>query len=180
MTVDAGSKRKFADALKLNGESAPNSLASAVRAVTMWQHGTRKLSGSGGSDLTNHVLERSLRRNSWLRDAMPLMQRVQSHVRLPMPVIAPLYWAFTEIDYDDAIYFFERLISDENHSAGEPIYTLRKTLQNLQETRQNSKDVPYVTALIIKAWNAYRAGETVRLLSYRPGGARPERFPEPK
>jgi hypothetical protein len=32
--------------------------------------------------------------------------------------------------------------------------------------------------LIVKAWNAYRAGEPVKVLKYRAGGDKPEPFPE--
>jgi hypothetical protein len=34
--------------------------------------------------------------------------------------------------------------------------------------------------VFIKAWNAYRSGETIELLRWSPGGAKPERFPEPR
>lgn len=30
-----------------------------------------------------------------------------------------------------------------------------------------------------KAWNAYRNGDTVSIYRWRPGGAKPEQFPEP-
>ena len=52
-------------------------------------------------------------------------------------------------------------------------------------TVANSKNVrgersqTYLLAITLKAWNAYRQGETVGLYRWRPGGAKPEAFPEP-
>jgi hypothetical protein len=37
----------------------------------------------------------------------------------------------------------------------------------------------FLTAIMIKAWNAYRRGDSIGLLSFKSGGAKPERFPEP-
>jgi len=36
-----------------------------------------------------------------------------------------------------------------------------------------------IIALVLKAWNAYRSGETIQLLRFKVGGAHPEKFPEP-
>ena len=39
--------------------------------------------------------------------------------------------------------------------------------------------IGFAGPLVIKAWNAYRNGDELRLLRFKPGGANPEKFPMP-
>ena len=48
------------------------------------------------------------------------------------------------------------------------------------KTVRGQRSETYLTAILIKAWNAYRSGEEVGVLRFRPGGAHPEKFPEPE
>ena len=89
----------------------------------------------------------------------------------------------TEIDAEDAEYFFDRLASGEGLYRCDPIFELRNALQEEMQQAggktRTGRNNTWKLAIIIKAWNKYRNGETVKLLSYRPGGANRERFPEP-
>ena len=91
---------------------------------------------------------------------------------------AALYYLFSKVDEEDADAFFELLGSGAGLDEGDPILVLRNTLMKVrQQLRGSTAEPNYVAALFIKAWNAWRAGEKVGLLRYKPGGANPDKFP---
>lgn len=179
-TMDTGAKRTFSDVLKLRGEESYTILAATVRGVYWWEKGIRRFGGSSSTAATNTQLLETLDKHPWLREGMSLLGRVSAHAGLPVSASGALWFAFMSIDTEDANYFFERLASDENHSNGEPIYMLRRLLATSREDVRGARNVTYLAAVTVKAWNAYRAGEEVGQLRWRPGGANPEKFPEPK
>lgn len=89
-----------------------------------------------------------------------------------------LYFLFSKVDEEDADAFFELLASGAGLEEGDPILVLRNTLLRLkQQLRGGQAEPNYVAALMIKAWNSWRAGERISLLRYKPGGANPDKFP---
>jgi hypothetical protein len=82
------------------------------------------------------------------------------------------------IDADDAAAFFGQIQTGENLSANSPVMALRKRLAD-DALAIRKLAIREYTALVFKAWNAYREGRNVRILSWRPGGAAPERYPTP-
>lgn len=178
-TMDTGAHRSFADVLKLRGEANYVGLASAVRSIALWEGGSRRL-GQGASAMTNSQLLACLDRYPWIREAIPLLNRVNSHTRIPVTALGALYFAFVQIDAEDCDFFFQKLADDVNGAIPQPIFVLRKSMQSLVENVKGQRNVTYIAALVVKAWNAYRAGEDIGQLRFRPGGANPETFPEPK
>ena len=91
------------------------------------------------------------------------------------------HWLFSMIDAEDGEFFWDRLVDGQGLESGNPIYALRELLRReamLPSTRDKMR-ADVVIALTIKAWNAYRDGETIQLLRFKVGGAHPEKFPEP-
>ena len=82
-------------------------------------------------------------------------------------------------DADDAQFFFDSLRDGDGLARGNPIYTLREHLLALKNNQRGVLNTTYMAAVVIKAWNKYRLGEECKQLKFRPGGATPERFPEP-
>jgi hypothetical protein len=79
---------------------------------------------------------------------------------------------------NDAEFFFQRLADHQGLVKGDPVYELRRATDNSKSVR-GQRSERYLTAITIKAWNAYRDGTQIGLLTFRPGGEKPERFPEP-
>lgn len=175
-TMDGGAKRTFNDVLKLRGEVNCAALAASVRKIALWERGERRHEHSA---LTNYELLETLDNYPWVREGMPTAMRLNSRANLPTSVAGLLYWLFTSIDHDDAVYFFDRLCSDEGHESGDPIFELRRVLMSNDPVR-DGRSRSYLTALAIKAWNKYRDGDRVGSLRFRIGGAKPEAFPEPR
>lgn len=175
-TVDGGAKRKFADVLSLRGEHSAPLLAAVTRRVTAWEAGYRKAGAAFAP--TNAQLLATLEKYPHLRDITNSAHRVSTGCGLPGSLCGFGMWLFSQIDPADADFFFDRLHDGQNIAKGDPIYELRRAVDGSRSVR-GERSSTYLTAILIKAWNAYREGVTVGLLTYRPGGSRPERFPEP-
>lgn len=175
-TVDGGAKRKFADVLQLRGETSSSILAAVVRRVTLWESGLRR--GGGNFAPTNAQLLQTLEKHPQLREIATFGAHVAHGCAAPGSLCGFGFWLFSQIDQEDATFFFERLRDGQNLARGNPIYELRKAIEASRSVRGQRSDT-YLTAIMIKAWNAYRAGEQIAVLRFRPGGAKPEQFPVP-
>lgn len=174
--MDTGAPRKFADVLKLSGEANANHLAALVRRVAAWESGSRR---NLNSIVTSyHALRRTLDAHPELREIVNPARKVADACGLTGATCALAWWVFAGIDQEDADAFFARLGDGQNMAKGDPIFELRRTLAESKSIRGNRNET-YLLAITVKAWNAYRNGETVGLYRWRPGGAKPEKFPEP-
>jgi hypothetical protein len=181
--IDRNVPRKFGDVLKLRGEEYPPQLAALTRIVGAWLRGHRKsvLNSGGDGAPTDAELLRVLEQHPELRTyANHASANIGKAVAVPGSIIGFTWWLFDQIDSDDASHFFSRLADDTGHHKGEPIYELRRTLLTVNANARAERSRLWLLVIIIKAWNAYRDGETVSLYRWRPGGANPEKFPEPR
>ena len=180
-TMDTGAKRSGADVLKLNGEKNYTVLAAALRSAILWDAGIRNM-GGGNRVTTNGDLVDYLEAHPEMRNHVEAYNTLRRGLRLPASVGVTAIKLFTEIDAEDAKYFFDRLASGEGLYRGEPIFEARRLLKEDEATTSNTRagrTSTWKMAILIKAWNKYRNGETIKQLSYRPGGANREKFPEP-
>lgn len=175
--VDRGIPRKFYDVLALRGEHDASALGAVVRRVHQWKAGIRRNLESGKGATVAQML-RTLDQHPEIRDVVRRARSVASHCDMPASVIGIAMWLFDDIDPDDSDFFFTRLADGQGLVKGDPIYELRRTLQSSKDVR-GERSQTYMLAVTIKAWNAYRNGDTVGLYRWRPGGAKPEQFPEP-
>lgn len=179
-TMDVGAKRTMADVLKLRGESYPIVLAAALLRVHQWKLGYRKsLKGVGDSAPTHRQLLAVLEEHPEIRRSVEIADRVRKPAKLPGSVAALCHWLFVQIDQSDCAFFFARLSDGAGLMRDDPIYALRRALENLA-TAKGRPEETHLAALVIKSWNAFREGRSIQLLVYRPGGANPELYPEPK
>lgn len=178
MTMDTGAKRTFADVLRMDGEKWAPALAAVCLRVYQWKQGLRK-NLKGGARPTHRQLLDTLQEHPEIRRSVEIADRVRMSGSLTASTAALCHWLFVNIDADDCAFFFARLTDGAGLMVDDPIYALRRALENLS-AGQGKPEEPHVTALMIKAWNFYRAGTPVGLLKYRSGGASPEAYPEPK
>lgn len=176
-TTDTGTARKLPDILALRGEVNSSSLAALVRRVHGWKNGRRRSLGSG-QDTSHLAMIRTLEEHPELRDLLQPSRTVADNCGMPASVVGIAWWVFQQIDYEDAGFFFARLGDGQGLLKGDPIYELRRTVQETKSNR-GERNQTWLLAITIKAWNAYRNGEKVSLYRWRPGGAKPEQFPEP-
>lgn len=176
-TMDDGRKRTLADALHLRGETNAVALAAILRRSLMWSMGQYR--NSGTYTPTNTECLTFLEAHPECRDAATIAVSLRKPSQLPSSVLGLTYWLFSAIDVEDAVWFFDHLGSGAGLEQYHPVWTLRKRAAELaQEQGRMAEDM--LLAFVIKTWNAYRDGDEMRLLRFKPGGAKPERFPLPK
>lgn len=173
LTIDTGAKRQFADVLKIQGYSCCMNLAAVVRWCVLYEDPLRtptKDSASHGEMM--RWLDANLGapeavRNVCATSNNPILKRI----RLPLCVLR--HYAKNKSDYD---LFQARLAAGTGLEEGDSIHTLRRYIENLSVATPPTPLVLH--GIVVKAWNAYMRGDTVRLLYFRPGGSAPEQFPE--
>lgn len=178
-TMDAGARRSATDALNLRGEKHAPILAAGIKQVILW----RRDAGASGPDRSGKCMVTTPEILDYLDDHPECREyareanRFKKRTELPAGIIFLLWTLFYEIDPSDAEDFFTRLASHSDFK-GSPIYALDQALAKNARSEVKRK-VSWKCAMAIKAWNKYRLGEPVTVLSFNPGGSRNEQFPEP-
>ena len=174
-TVDIGTRRTVADALKLRGEANVTTLAGALAYLYRNIHDLEHLKERHYPTIKQAI--GILEDHPDIRLSISVGGRVQSQLRANPSLMTFLHYHFASIDRDDAEDFFDRLISGEGLDRYNPILTLRGTLE--RDIGADKRMIPKkVHAFTVKAWNAYREGRELRIMKWSPGGANPERFPK--
>jgi hypothetical protein len=176
-TVDAGAKRSYSDALKLQGEDNTSTLAAVTRRAAMWQRGAR--TNTGAMRPTPLEMNAFIEANPQIRTSAELASKLATRSLLPASVIGLCHWLFSDLDADAADWFLSRSADGDGIAADDPIAALRNRIVKMRVGggRVNETDA---LALVIMAWNAHRAGETRSKLQMPRGGLTPENFPEPR
>jgi hypothetical protein len=176
-SMDTGKPRSFSDQLSIDGEKSVTLLAGATRLVWHREHGD--LRGQNGKPSIGQ-LYMVLNANPDIRASVAWLQSNRPRgFRYPRPaVIAFCHFALTAVDAADAAHFFRRLVDGVGLAEDSPILHLRNTLGQLKSQRGT---VPpwLMYALVVKAWNAFREGRSMRQLKFTAGGASPEAMPTP-
>lgn len=176
-TMDTGKSRSLMDVLSIHKEASASALASIVRGLRMRDRfGVRAALANAGTVTTKECLA-YLDENPWIREIVQPCRKVAREAKVSASVVSVLWVEFAELDAQDAEWFFDHLASGESLDSQHPVYVLRKSLAALDKARGERNRV-YVGALVIKAWNKFRDGESISMLRYRPGGSSPEPFPE--
>jgi len=179
-TMDTGAKRSLGDVLKLRGEERYVPLAAVLLRVYLWEvQGQRRSMKADRARPTHRQLLQFLEQHPELRRSAEIGSRVRGSVPLSASSAGLCHWLFNRIDQSDCAYFFARFIDRAGLMPGDPIYALRRVIENFAASKGRASE-EHLTALVIKAWNFYREGQEIQLIAYRPGGAAPETYPEPK
>lgn len=179
-TMDTGAKRSLGDVLKLRGEERYVPLAAILLRVYLWDvQGQRRSMKADRARPTHRQLLQYLEDHPGLRRSAEIGSRVRGSVSISASTAGLCHWLFSRIDQSDCAFFFARLTDGAGLDTDDPIYALRRVAENFAKDKGRIGE-EHMTALVIKGWNAYREGRQVRLLTYKPGGATPETYPEPK
>jgi hypothetical protein len=155
--MDAGIRRKGGDALALDGHKYANTLAAAARLAILWNSGRLSTTDKGSSATTAEQVA-FVNANPDLIRAVELAATVQKQLDCPQSVVACAWWALARIDVFQANEFFMDLANMQFSDTNDPRVAL---LRRLQTARRNRERIPQVAhlALVIRAWNAVRAGK---------------------
>ena len=177
--LDTGKHRSLADFLHMQDEPYARSLAGALSCL--WSYDQTGIVSSDQWDIAPFATPWGLQLlddNPELRQSLVHGDRVRKVLRGGCGRWTTLHYILSRINKEDAHTFFEMLCTGENIPTQSPVGLLRKRLINNMRGTMRLGQKEY-TALVLKAWNMYRRGETAKTLSYKPGGAHPEEYPTP-
>lgn len=176
-TVDAGAKRTYSDALKLQGEDNTSTLAAVTRRAVMWERGMK--TNTGAIKPTPLEMNDFIDRHPEIRASAELAARLASRESLPASVYGLCHFLFAKLDAEQATWFLTRVADGENLSGGDPIKHLRERITRLR-VRGGRINETVGLALTIRAWNAHRSGQARAKLQLPAGGLTNESFPDPR
>ena len=180
-TMDTGKARSANDVLSIHGYPSANNLAAIVTGIIRderWGLQAATATAAGYPVTPKQVLAR-VEKEPELVELMQYSTRIRSKCAMSSKTIGILYYHFSKIAPEDTQHFFDKLASGENLQRGNPILTLRELLFNIKANQRGIVNQTYIAAVTIKAWNKFRDGTECKTLRYSPGGANPEKFPEP-
>jgi hypothetical protein len=176
--LDTGRPRSLIDMLKMRGEKYCGNLGGAISFLFAYENiGVL----TTNRDLRPSVLEALtfLDMHPGLRESAGKAYPVRSAVGGGGARWTAIHYIFSGIDAEDCEDFFEKVATGEGLSKTDSIWHLRRKCVAVRSSLRVWTDMEF-TALIIKAWNSYRAGRPVVSLRWTGGGARPEKYPKPE
>jgi hypothetical protein len=175
--VDTGSKRSTADVLSLSDDTItnPSVVAATIRIA---------VAAETGRLASNDVKATNGEITDWLnehRNVLEYTRRVSAtarHFDAPAAVIAYSWWKCASVDVFEANQFFEDWMEVRTNGRGDPLHTLYKRLQAAKKSNERLQR-PVQVALIFRAWNGRRRGETLQSMPISSRSGRID-IPEPK
>jgi hypothetical protein len=169
-TMDAGSKRRTADAFGLRGEANASVLSSITKRVWMWDQGDFSFNGAAPTTAEAAAL---LDRRPDLRRSAEIAARTHQSFRcLPQSITGTAHHLFTRIDGNATVWFFQRLADGAELPAGHPILTLRT--RAVSEAADHRKTPPgRQMAYLVRTWNAVREGRLLTRILQDPDAPMP-------
>jgi hypothetical protein len=183
-TMDTGKSRTFADILSMEDRSlkSATNVAATTGLLYRWHRGAR---GSGlrsaNANFVPHpeLLEFFRENKEEIIEVCRIGGNFARGTGAAQSAFALCVWLFYKIDKEDAEYFFERVRDGVGLDAGSPILALKNWLTK-SFTQRPRPHLEFSIAMMIKAWNAYRQGQEVQILTWKRGGSNPEVFPLPE
>jgi hypothetical protein len=173
-TIDTGTARSLADTLKLQGFRDTTCLAATISLI--WSY---KITGG---------TEAPSKKKPSVQEAMDL---IHAHPDIPDSMLvckgmekvgtrshmAFLHWLAKDDEVESVSEFVNDVITGERLGKENPAFVIRERF--IKDKQHPTKKIASVTklALLIKAWNTYRAGEACSKLQWRPFGKVREGFP---
>lgn len=189
-SIDRGAKRSLADDLRLAG--APNSgiLSTVIRAVYAYYQGATPETYFASEKYRSVVTDADYNRfynehrdeidtiAAYTSKFYKQLRKNTASVMGPR-VVSFLFTALYNVDSEESINFFSALSGAKVAGCPDVILQLRQKFIEL-ERMSATPAIRVVAAYVIKTWNAYITGEDLPQLTFRGGGAHPEKFPKLK
>lgn len=189
-SIDRGAKRSLADDLRLAGELNTAMLSTIIRVAYVFYNGVAPEEYFAAEKYRTVATDAEYFR--FYTSHKDYITTLVSHVskyyknlqRNVASVIGPralayLFMSLYEIEPEESINFFGAASSPKVVGCPDVILQLRQKLLDL-ERMSAIPSTRVVAAYFIKAWNAYISGESLPQLTFKGGGAHPEKFPKIK
>lgn len=179
-TTDIGARRSYADTLRWADVKNGDAVSAIVRRITLWNAGYR--AKNGRYKPTAPELGATFRTVPGIIEAAEFGVTHATGASIPPAQLGFAYWLLAGIDAAAADWFMQRIADGAGLQLGHPVLVFRDRLRRERDALRGRGSVSpdLVLALLIKAWNAYRAGDSVSKLQLPTGGLTAETFPSPR
>lgn len=177
-TLDEGKRRQARDVLAV--DSVPNYtiVAAAINMVVSSLNGSKRMSQSYNRPTNRETREWLLRNRDIEEDVLFGLKLYSVSMQLISPSKFAAYrYLFKQKSQQDADKFLMALASGAGLAQDSPILHLRTKLLQSKYDKQRKLNARIEHALIIKAWNFYRIGKSVKIFKF---DSERENFPEIK
>lgn len=176
-TMDTGKRRNLKDTLSLRGYMNASALAAGI--TYLWKYDNENLRSASIRPTIQQALQ-LLDQHPGFADSVKESSRIIGKFHGSHGMWSVVHYTLTSLDPEDAGVFFEKLVSGAGLEEGSPILVLRQRLEAEASSAAGARaNAVLMHALIIKAWNSWRAGEVIQRLLWKAGGTNPEAFPVP-
>lgn len=166
--MDTGSRRLAADMLTLGGHSNAALLAASTKWAALYAEG-RLYSDRATRDVTHANIRDFIAIYPDIEEAVTFASSLRKHIDLQPAILGASVWIIRQIDAEAADEFFCRLADGIGLPAGSPILALRNRLRQIKKNRTRVEPEVFLS-LVIRAWNAWRAGRSLSNLPTHTGG----------
>lgn len=177
LVIDSGASRTGGDALRIAGANERMRTASIVRWSIMWDAGVRTGKGGQVNPTNTEIVNRYYAER---RAYSAASARGTDCHRMGIGqgrVAGTAFYLFSRIDQEGAHQFFDQYISGANLVPNSGPLLLRNRMAKIKVDRVTAAEQ---LALFIRAWNAFRRGETMSQLIISRGELTNINFPLPK
>lgn len=177
--MDTGAARTTVDMLQLNGKQNSAVLAAGTKLCLNWQAGNIKTSHSTLIlNPTHSEILAFVELDDRIVWSATLAQALYPSLRNARPsVLCFSIWLTSAVDAKASREFHQSLADMATGGPGDPRYALLRRLNAMQEEKTSQVGQAFV---FVKAWNAWRAGDSLSKLQTGGGGVKTSQFPEPK
>jgi hypothetical protein len=181
--MDSNAPRNAGDTLTLHGYKNPNELAGTVRAHYLWQklHAFKHCMSSPYSEQapTNSEILNYVEAHPDLSTASIEAKPISRQLRISHGAVGAAYCEFSLIDAEEAGEFLERIRELRTAGKGDPVNALVKRCQDMALRREFVRASTSLF-MIVKTWNAVRAGERFEKFQFGSDYRGWAAIPEPK
>jgi hypothetical protein len=177
VAMDSGTARTLADHLQFLGVENATGVAAALNVFVNRHSSSPTAARTAALTASRQELVDVYYRNPGLSDSVRIVRRAVGANKIPMGLAAALHYDMATLDGDDADAFWDLMYTGYDLPEGSPLLALRRRLQENAISNVGKLQPRMIHALIIKAWNAWRAGDALTTMRWRQGGSKPEAFP---
>jgi hypothetical protein len=161
-TIDSVRKRTLADVLSMREELHGRALGAALK--ILWTYGAGGTPGAGKATTPTTLLG-VLEEHPGIRDSIKPALRAMP--LLPHGCGIALHYLASAVDPNRASQFLAQIQDPITDAANDPVGRLREVLVATRG-QGGARKQTYVLAVAIKAWNAFAAGKTIKVLRFAP------------
>jgi len=179
-TTDIGARRSYADTLRWEDVKNEDTVSAIVRRITLWNAGYRVKTGR--HKVTDPEMDATFASVPGITEAADFGVTRAKGAGIPPAQFGFAYWLLARIDAAGADWFMQRIADGVGLQLGHPALVFRDRLRREREALRGrgSLSADLILGLLIKAWNSYRAGDSITKLQLPTGGLTSETFPTPR